>query len=1141
MKLKRLLSLAGVIAALLIFNGGRLYAVDAIDVRDAQAYTGGYDTVDVYITTDADYPAAEITLSFNAAKFSYKEGSLDINSAMWNAASWGSPQIVFDSTAGTVKVGFLSLTSLDAKIAKTTTPKRIFSVVLDVKKGVASGTETIAPSGLFTTVSFDEIVIASANLKSGDFIIQSSYKLAADTVAASFGITVPVSIYINNANDAVAVEFTMEFDSTQIEYTGTVELNQTLWQNGTPEAAIVTTTYASGKCQVKVGIISMALDAVIPTSNDPRWVAKVYLKPGEDAEVSAINLLDLTGGIVTNRDTTATKALIENQAALVDGNFQIKGMHSLRVDREATAPLGGSDTVKVYFKNAETVVGVEAELEFDPDNFTYNTGEIVFNKAVFSGAEQSVIVDVSSTDSTIKVGAIPFSVDSIAPSDLEKWLFSVVLHVDSTATTGYDSLAISGKVTTRDSLKELTEVEVRDLTKGVFRIRSPFEYQIESVNARPRTTQTVNILFTNRDKVVGIEMLVKFDSTALSFVSGSAVVNGNIWDGGEPTHEVVSGPDSVKIMLLDFLAGKNIAAGGSAQKLLSLDFELDSTLVDGDIANLTVGGVVTVLTLEDKLTEMTAGGISGYIYVVLDLQGPGKVTSVSAVAGEDNVSLSWKNPVDADLNKVTIVRKAAAAEVTVYDKTAVPGASETFVDQTVVTGVPYRYVFTAYDLAGNPSDTVSTAVITVVPATPNYLKVVSDSVNIGRTVTVKIVGYSETEDIAGAGFTLNFDATRLLITEVKAGAGAAGLVPSITGVIDSANANGKLVVSAVDTSLTNPMLAGAEREVLLVTFKVNVAGNAVAGDVVNLTLTDLSFADTAGTDVLVLATDGTVKILATPPTKSRDINGDGVLNALDLFAYLEDPTLVEVDTLAALISELLSQPESMCAPLLAYAQNVAASDLTGVNGAALVGLNTEFEIILARFTFTYDNSYQVEAVNVNRSLRNKVLVKQMLYEGKLVVDVISLTSLAPADLGDKVLSIQFRDADYEKAKLHLEKVEVADRDGTVYVIEAAKVNAQNALPKAFKLSQNSPNPFNPSTTIAYEIPESSAGVRVNLTVFNIRGQKVITLVDELKEAGRYNVNWDGRNTSGAKVSSGVYFYRIKAGDFTATRKMVIVK
>ena len=96
------------------------------------------------------------------------------------------------------------------------------------------------------------------------------------------------------------------------------------------------------------------------------------------------------------------------------------------------------------------------------------------------------------------------------------------------------------------------------------------------------------------------------------------------------------------------------------------------------------------------------------------------------------------------------------------------------------------------------------------------------------------------------------------------------------------------------------------------------------------------------------------------------------------------------------------------------------------------------------------------------------------------------------------------------------------------------------LPKAFALGQNFPNPFNPSTTIAYAVPEGDE-VQVRLNIYNIRGQLVSTLVNEVKVAGNYQVQWDGSDNNGRQVSSGVYFYRIQAGDFSQTRKMVILK
>jgi hypothetical protein len=94
------------------------------------------------------------------------------------------------------------------------------------------------------------------------------------------------------------------------------------------------------------------------------------------------------------------------------------------------------------------------------------------------------------------------------------------------------------------------------------------------------------------------------------------------------------------------------------------------------------------------------------------------------------------------------------------------------------------------------------------------------------------------------------------------------------------------------------------------------------------------------------------------------------------------------------------------------------------------------------------------------------------------------------------------------------------------------------LPNIFELGQNYPNPFNPTTEISYCLPD--AGL-VSIDVYNIVGQKVITLVNEYKDAGTYTVTWDGTDSYGSNVASGIYLYRIIAGDYTKTKKMSLQK
>lgn len=97
---------------------------------------------------------------------------------------------------------------------------------------------------------------------------------------------------------------------------------------------------------------------------------------------------------------------------------------------------------------------------------------------------------------------------------------------------------------------------------------------------------------------------------------------------------------------------------------------------------------------------------------------------------------------------------------------------------------------------------------------------------------------------------------------------------------------------------------------------------------------------------------------------------------------------------------------------------------------------------------------------------------------------------------------------------------------------------ESNLPKTFGLDQNYPNPFNPTTTISYQLAEQRD---VRLVIFNILGQVVKTLVDGVQPAGFYTVRWDGRNNEGMRVSSGMYFYRLKAGNTFMTKKMLLLK
>ena len=104
---------------------------------------------------------------------------------------------------------------------------------------------------------------------------------------------------------------------------------------------------------------------------------------------------------------------------------------------------------------------------------------------------------------------------------------------------------------------------------------------------------------------------------------------------------------------------------------------------------------------------------------------------------------------------------------------------------------------------------------------------------------------------------------------------------------------------------------------------------------------------------------------------------------------------------------------------------------------------------------------------------------------------------------------------------------------------------KSSIPDKYSLSQNYPNPFNPETKIEFGLPKPGL---VTINIYDINGHLVSKLMAEKKSAGYHSVIWDGRNRSGITVSTGMYFYHFKAGDFgnneaglSQTRKMILIK
>jgi hypothetical protein len=157
-------------------------------------------------------------------------------------------------------------------------------------------------------------------------------------------------------------------------------------------------------------------------------------------------------------------------------------------------------------------------------------------------------------------------------------------------------------------------------------------------------------------------------------------------------------------------------------------------------------------------------------------------------------------------------------------------------------------------------------------------------------------------------------------------------------------------------------------------------------------------------------------------------------------------------------------------------------------------------------------------------------------------DFVTLTiSFAPASAGehDGVVTLVTNDPD-EGHKQIAVGGEASTGDSVAVVGRPVAVESESHthLLTRTSLHPNVPNPFNPTTTIAYDLHVASA---VAIVVYDVRGRVVRTLVDDVKPPGRYTIVWDGSNDSGAPVATGIYFCRMAASDFAQIRKLVLLK
>ncbi len=152
--------------------------------------------------------------------------------------------------------------------------------------------------------------------------------------------------------------------------------------------------------------------------------------------------------------------------------------------------------------------------------------------------------------------------------------------------------------------------------------------------------------------------------------------------------------------------------------------------------------------------------------------------------------------------------------------------------------------------------------------------------------------------------------------------------------------------------------------------------------------------------------------------------------------------------------------------------------------------------------------------------------------------VVNIANVFAGEKFNGTVTLSFNTlSDYDDMVFTIDNAVVVNGFDLAKVTDIADFEAK-PVPTVYTLSQNFPNPFNPTTTIGYAIPASG---HVELAIYNTAGQKVRTLVSNEQSAGFYKMVWDGRNEMGESVASGVYIYRLNSGSFSKTAKMNLIK
>jgi len=623
------------------------------------------------------------------------------------------------------------------------------------------------------------------------------------------------------------------------------------------------------------------------------------------------------------------------------------------------------------------------------------------------------------------------------------------------------------------------------------------------------------------------------DSTA----TGGSLAIQQIWDGSNP------GSYTNSKGLYDTLTVKTDSINNSTSKYVVIDsIKVTPAMAGSYYLVLSDNGSAA----KDSILLTVKGTVSGSISVVSPL---GKQTITKGATCDSALTVKLYDVLGNALADSVVTFAAVTGNVTFVDSN---GVAVTAPNDTIMVKTNAMGVATVKAKAGTTGDSIAVAVYnTNSSVTRKYFTFNTTAAsNLGPT---SIAFVTKPDSVSP-----DTVAAKSVVVKVKDEDGVKKVKLMVSTYTLTLGTDNKFTKSAtsVDTTVWDSTMKSTKPDSTNVTFSIakKALGSLVEYSVAAYDAND-SMTTSASQMFVVGAKRGKSNLLtaatdvadimrlvylvlgyATPGTIDwfgLDLNNDG--------AFTGDQDLVTILNIWKGTATLASTGEQQTRTAKA---SLSFKETDKANASLFIDLENKGELSYAEFQVKYDvTKYTMGEVSRTERIDQNIQVVYNNHKDTGILQIIVLnlqgrgiTSGSGAILSVPVVALNGKfDGSGEISLLS-----VGFEQNVQSELSKEVLSPKASLPKAFALGQNYPNPFNPSTTVAYDIPEGKE-VQVRLNIYNVRGQLVRTLVNEVKSEGSYQVQWDGSSNNGQKVSSGVYFYRLVAGEFNQTRKMVILK